>query len=271
MTTQDEIIFIHGMGCGGDVWTPLQARVEARGWRCASPTLLEEDRPVAPPGDGLTRNISLADYISDARSHCDAATARTGRKPVVVGHSMGGLIALALASEGACSKAVCITPAPPAGIANRTLWAVVLYANVLLSGKRDRHHKAWRFGVAHVLLNRVPKSRHQDIYNSMRYEPGQAFVDMMRGLLLERTTFGVPLLLISAGRDRIVPPSVVAATAQHYKTALRHYPKNGHWIIDEPDNERMIADIVHWLGMEPELEDQITALSKHENHVGDEK
>ncbi len=257
MTEKNEIILIHGMGCGGDVWAPMQSALVAKGWRCAAPTLLAAQRPVSLPPSTVAREIALTDYVAETRAHCDAVTVRTGRKPIVIGHSMGGLIAQVLACEGACEKAACITPAPPAAIANRNPWALVLYANVLLSGKLNRYHKAWRFGVSKVLLNCVPKSLHARIYARMRYEPGQIFADMMRGLSVEPSHLAAPMLFVSAGRDRIVSAGVVAATAQHYRkagqrTALRHYQGSGHWIIDEPENEEMIGDIVHWLIKKPQ-------------------
>ncbi|UWR47020.1 lysophospholipase (plasmid) [Phaeobacter inhibens] len=252
MRVQGDIILIHGMGCGGEVWGPMQATLEAQCWRCTAPTLLPAERPVAPAADARPPKVTLTDYIADARSHCEAVAARSRRKPIVIGHSLGGLIALALASEGACSKAVCITPAPPRGIANRTPWSMVLYANVLLSGKQDRYHKAWPFGVSQVLLNNVPNALRAGIYANMRYEPGWVFADMMQGLPLDPSDFAVPLLLVSAGRDRIVPPKVVAATARRYQSALQHYPDHGHWIIDEPDNQTMVEDVLRWLSIEPQ-------------------
>jgi pimeloyl-ACP methyl ester carboxylesterase len=190
--------------------------------------------------------------VAGARAHCEAITRDTGQKPIVIGHSMGGLIAQALACEGSCSSAVFITPVPPAAIVNRSLWALFLFANVLISGKHDRYHKAWKAGVDTVLLNRVPRRDRSNIYSRMRYEPGQVYVDMMQSLPLKKADLAVPALAISAGRDRIVSPKIVRRTADHHhgphhSCDLRHYPAHGHWIIDEPGNHVFVSDVAAWL------------------------
>lgn len=247
-----EIVLLHGMGCGGAVWAPMQASLSAEGWRCSAPTLLEKLRPDVAPARAKAPRLALSDYIADARGHCDDAYGRTGLRPIVIGHSMGGLLAQALVCQGACSRAILITPAPPAAIPHRSLWVPLLFANVLLSGRKDRYHKAWRFGVSRVLLNRVPASRHAEIHAAMRYEPGQVFADMMQGLALEPTSLTAPTLFVSTGHDRAVPPGLVSKTVDFYRTAdhcvaLRHYPAHGHWIIDEPGNKAFMADLLDWL------------------------
>lgn len=251
MTDKGHIVLIHGLGCGGDVWTPMKTAFEVENWRGSAPTLLEDARPLASPKKRVPA-IGLSDYVADAQAHCEAITRNTGQKPIVIGHSMGGLIAQALACEGTCSRAVFITSAPPAAIVNRSPWALFLFANVLISGKRNRHHKAWRIGVDTVLLNRVPRRDRSNIYSRMRYEPGQIYVDMIQGLPLEKADLAVPALAVSAGYDRIVPPKIVGRIADHHhgprhSCDLLHYPAHGHWIIDEPGNHVFVSDVAAWL------------------------
>jgi pimeloyl-ACP methyl ester carboxylesterase len=49
-------------------------------------------------------------------SHLEAVSARLGRKPVVVGHSFGGLLAQILAGRGRAAASVAISPAPFRGV-----------------------------------------------------------------------------------------------------------------------------------------------------------
>lgn len=134
---------IHGLGCGGDVWDNMKAALENNGWSCCAPTLCEMHRPRTQP-PRAAKKIGLSDYIACARAVCSRIERDTGCKPIVIGHSMGGLIAQALAAEAHCSHAILVAPAPPKTVKNPSPWQLWLYANVLLSRRRDRYHKAWQ-------------------------------------------------------------------------------------------------------------------------------
>ena len=114
-------VFIHGMWGTPDVWRNWQPFLEARGWHTISPSLRHHDAPPhAPPPDlGTT---SLADYVADLTHTIEGLP----EKPVVIGHSMGGLLALLLCARGLARAGVLLTPAPDAGviaIRPSNLWA----------------------------------------------------------------------------------------------------------------------------------------------------
>jgi len=85
------ILFYHGVGGAAWSWEPQVRELSAR-----SRVYVWEAR-----GHGLARAVAdagLADYFADAGEALDAVMA-AGDPPVVVGHSMGGLLALAVAAE----------------------------------------------------------------------------------------------------------------------------------------------------------------------------
>jgi pimeloyl-ACP methyl ester carboxylesterase len=69
---------------------------------------------------------SLLDYAADLESLVRGLDA----PPVLLGHSMGGLLALLLAARGLAQAAVLLTPASPAGI-NALTPAVIRSRGVL--------------------------------------------------------------------------------------------------------------------------------------------
>jgi len=86
------ILLLHGVGGGAWSWRPQRAALaashrlyvwEARGHGAAS----------------RVDDAGLADYYVDARQALDAVAAGTGRPAILVGHSMGGLLAIALACD----------------------------------------------------------------------------------------------------------------------------------------------------------------------------
>ena len=85
------ILFLHGVAGGAWSWAPQRAALAAR-FRC----YVFEAR-----GHGLAAAVAdagLGDYFVDAGEALDWVTAHEGT-PCVAGHSMGGLLAMALAAE----------------------------------------------------------------------------------------------------------------------------------------------------------------------------
>jgi pimeloyl-ACP methyl ester carboxylesterase len=193
------------------------------------------------------------DLIDDARRICWEVIRSTGRRPIVIGHSMGGLVAQVLAAGGLCARAALVTPAPCMAVPNRSPWVPWLYANVLLSGRRRGHHRAWRWGIDTALLHRLRPMHRAVVRAAMRWEPAQVLVDMSRGTDIEPSDVAIPLLVVSGGRDRVFPEPVVRRLADLYRAGRPEpleylcFLRNGHWIIDEPDNESFVEALLCWL------------------------
>ena len=68
----------------------------------------------ALPSGTMLGQVSLNDFIDDARQVARWLVERLGR-PIIMGHSMGGLIAQKLGEEGLARALVLLSPAPPRG------------------------------------------------------------------------------------------------------------------------------------------------------------
>jgi pimeloyl-ACP methyl ester carboxylesterase len=89
------IVMIHGMWAGGWVWSNYVPVFEGRGYRCLAPTLRHHDAPSLEPPEALGRT-SLLDYASDLQQEIE----KLDQSPVLMGHSMGGLLAQMLGARG---------------------------------------------------------------------------------------------------------------------------------------------------------------------------
>jgi pimeloyl-ACP methyl ester carboxylesterase len=108
-------VFIHGMFMNPKSWTGWLEFFSKRGFRCH--TLAwpgHEGEPAnlrdAPPP--VLNKLTLGDVIQAHRAFLDTLPS----KPILIGHSVGGLIAQRLLNEGSALAAVAIDPAPPKGI-----------------------------------------------------------------------------------------------------------------------------------------------------------
>ncbi|MGC4013746.1 MAG: alpha/beta fold hydrolase [Luteolibacter sp.] len=106
------IIFIHGMFLNGKSWDNWVRFFEARGYDCEAPSWPYHDGeprnlrsgPPAPLG-GLT--------MEDLIRHYSAIIARLPEKPILIGHSLGGLVAQELMSRHRAAAAVAICSVAP--------------------------------------------------------------------------------------------------------------------------------------------------------------
>lgn len=116
-----DIVFIHGMFMNPKSWTGWVERYSGRGFHCHAVAWPgHEGEPAAlraSPPEVLTR-LTLGDVI---QAHRDFLAA-LARPAVLVGHSVGGLVAQRLLNEGLAAAAVAIDPAPPKGIVT-TKWS----------------------------------------------------------------------------------------------------------------------------------------------------
>jgi pimeloyl-ACP methyl ester carboxylesterase len=107
-----KIIFIHGMFLTGKSWEHWLPRFKKSGYDCTAPSWpLHNGEPAQlraniPPGTGELSLNALVDHFS-------ALAELTGEKPILIGHSLGGLVAQILVSRGLASAAVCISSVAP--------------------------------------------------------------------------------------------------------------------------------------------------------------
>ena len=108
-----EVIFmIHGMWGGSWHWENYKSFLEREGYRCEATTLRFHDVDPKTAPDPRLGTTSLLDYAEDLQQEIQ----RLGAKPIIIGHSMGGLLAQILGSRGLAKALVLLTPASPAGI-----------------------------------------------------------------------------------------------------------------------------------------------------------
>src|SRR4030042_3485272 len=103
------VVMSHGMWCGSWPWDRYAAFLEGRGWRCLRPALRYHDADPRDPPDPRLGRTSILDYAEDLESLVRGLDA----PPVLLGHSMGGLLGLLAAARGLAQAAVLLTPASP--------------------------------------------------------------------------------------------------------------------------------------------------------------
>lgn len=259
------ILMIHGYGMTGQSWAPAAEALREAGYEVETPTLSPGLRTAQAPPPGLAK-LSLADYVAEAGALARAATARGGAKPVIFGHSMGGLIAQKLAENGLASGIVLFAPASPADARGPTrLSAMFTFLNAALTpGAGGKPVRMWKTGFKFGVVNAVPAERHEALYALGVHDSGRVLQDMAypdrdpaRAAHVDAARVDVPVLVLGGGRDRTTPIDDVRLVGRKYEGAdYREYESHGHWLIDEPGSPALYAAVKSWLadkGLGPAL------------------
>src|SRR3954471_24923295 len=108
------VVFIHGLWLLPTSWDRWSALFEDAGYLALKPGWADDAEAVqgahAKPKDFPGKSVrQVADHI-------DAVVRKLNRKPVIIGHSFGGLLAQILAGRGLAAATVAIDPAPFRGV-----------------------------------------------------------------------------------------------------------------------------------------------------------
>jgi pimeloyl-ACP methyl ester carboxylesterase len=250
------ILMIHGLGCGGDAWDVVAPLMASRGWTPYTPTLFPEFRVKENP-TGQLSTLSLNDYVEACKAQALAIEKSTGEEPVLMGHSMGGLLIQKLAEQGIGKAIILITPAPPVDCAVQDLRTLFTFANAVVKGDPKQSYKVWKTGFKYGVLNCVAPDRHDEIYSHALYDSGLVYENLGRPALdihkvgvIDERRIDCPILTIGAIKDRATVIASVRKMAQKYARVggdYKEYDGAAHWIIDEPKTGEMVSDICDWL------------------------
>ena len=164
------ILFVHGYFADATVFTDWLEFFAARGWPAYAVNL--RGRGGARPDVDLGR-ASMSDFVDDA-----AAVARALGAPVVVGHSMGGLIAQQLAARHDVRAAVLLAPAPPRGISVLSPRLLLKQLKHLPAIFMSRLVRPRRDDLKDMVLNRIPAEEQDELLRDLSPDSGRAGRDM---------------------------------------------------------------------------------------------
>jgi pimeloyl-ACP methyl ester carboxylesterase len=251
----DETIFmIHGMWVGPWFWDNYVDLFGQAGYRCVAPTLRFHDMDPAAEPDPRLGATSLLDYAEDLEREIRAL----GTQPIIMGHSMGGLLAQIVGSRGLAKALVLLGPAPPAG--NRML----LHPSVLRSFWSGQ--TKWAFWgkpfrqtfeeAVYSMLHLLPPDEQREAYGRLVYESGRAaseigywFIDPRRAARVEESDVTCPVLVVGASEDRITPAQITRWVARKYSSVstYKQFDNHAHYLVAQPGWPDVAEYVEKWL------------------------
>ncbi len=184
---------------------------------------------------------------------CARVVGDLGRRPIVIGHSMGGLLARMLAAEDLCAAIVLVAPLP-GGRIPAPLGAIPYYAVVAPFVLLGQPFRPWRAAVLRLALHTLPQNEQNDIFAGYVAELGLAYRDLLFGKAkVKRRAVRCPMLVIHGDADRLVPLATARGIADKHKAPLVVIPGHGHWLIAPSLRDDVAGRVLSWLEVDAGL------------------
>lgn len=233
------ILLLHG-ACSQpahlDAW---QAFFAAAGYACMAPAL-----PGHVPDDpGALARLRMKDYLAAVV----AAHAECERPPIVIGHSLGGLLAQQLAAQVDCAAIVLVASLPPGPLPMTALAAphFLPLAPLVLLGRPLR---PTRIGLEMLTLHDLAVAEREEILPDFVHESGRVYRSLVFGLArVDSAAVRCPVLVVHGKSDRLVPLSTGRKLAKRYGAEIVALPGHGHWLIAGSLLETAAAPVLDWI------------------------
>lgn len=250
------ILLIHGTWCNGGNWGEFASEFERRGYKIYAPTNRyhgkAEDIDIWGSAQKVSK-VGLLDYVSDLVELVDEMDS----PPIVMGHSVGALLAQLVAARRQTRGLVLLAPAPTAGMFSFYPSAVWLWGRYMLQWLMGRpmypvSWAAWQ----KLIANALPEDISAEYYASLCAESGTAyrqmifwFADPKKSSRVKYSNVKAPVLVLGGSEDKCTPPGMCRGTAKNYGKDGKYVELEGsdHMMTVGPYLPRTLEEIDTWL------------------------
>lgn len=189
----------------------------------------------------------ISDYVVDLVD----AVRQLPSPPVLIGHSMGGFIIQKYLEGHDAPGAVLLSSPPPAGLLGTALRIArrspLAFAKVNLTLSLLPVIATPQMAREAFFSKDLPENQLRAYWGQMEEESFMAFLDMVALDLPKPANRKTPLLVLGAGRDNMVKPGEIEATARAYNTKAVFIPDVAHNSMLELGWEAVAERILVWL------------------------
>ena len=240
-TGRTPVVFIHGLWLLPSSWDRWAALFEKSGYSAVEPGWPDDPQSVAEAK--AHPEVFAGKTVGQVADHVASIVTRLQKKPAVIGHSFGGLLAQIIAGRGLAAVTVAIDPAPFRGVLPLPISALKS-ASPVLSNPANRSkaipltYEQFRFAFA----NAVSQEEARQLYETFAVPASGAPIFQAAAANLNPWTEAKvdttnpdrgPLLIIDGEKDNTVPWAIANASFKRQKrnpgvTEIKKIAGRGH-------------------------------------------
>jgi pimeloyl-ACP methyl ester carboxylesterase len=235
------VVFIHGLWLLPSSWDNWAQLFEEAGYAAVTPVW--PDDPETVEEARANPDVLAKKSIAQVADHTAEVIGKLNKKPAVMGHSTGGLLAQIIADRGLSATTVAIDPGPFRGVLPLPLSALrsagPVLANPLNRGRAvTLTLDQFKYGWANALSDEEAKQLYETYHVAA---PGVALMQMANANINPFTEAKLdptnpargPLLIIDGEKDHTVPWAIANASYKRQKrnqavTEIKQIPNRGH-------------------------------------------
>lgn len=251
------IVFIHGLFMNNKTWDAWKAFFESKGYTCYAPANPKhEGNPTklrANPPEGL-EDVQFEDWLVNLETLMDSLP----EKPILIGHSFGGLTAQKLVESERAAAAILISSVPPKG--NITFKPSFLRANNkvisrfkgnTLFNPAEEEYKNW---FHYAITNTMTKEQSDLLFEEFAVPESRQTprASLQKIAKIDTRKPHVPLLFLGGLEDVIVPNVLIRKTIKKYTDSnsivdSKFFEGKDHFICGAPGWEEVAHYCMDWL------------------------
>lgn len=246
------IVFIHGMWGTGSFFDDFKKPFEQAGYVCLTPTLRYHDTYAGGTPDVRLSSTSITDFVEDIRKVIAGID-----NPILIGWSLGGLIAEIVASTTSIEKMILLTSAPRHGTNYFRLSMLYMFLPLVVRYKpwQKPYLPPFHF-IARAMFNCLPKAAQAKTYGRFVYDSGRAaaeigfsMFDHKKASAVDLKAISAPVLFAVGKEDHVFTPALARRSAAKYgrPVEVREFEGHGHLMVMEPGWEAVAKDLIGWL------------------------
>ena len=231
---KETIVFVHGMCHGAWCWEEQYIPYfEKLGYHCIAFNL---------PGHEIEGNInrisySIGDYVQALRSVVE----KLNEPPIIIGHSMGGMILQHFLKTGSCKKAVLMSSVPTSGVFMASIRVLFRYPGAIPYLLQRNLVGAFKKYPQLILNKAILTARYA---HRMCAESFSAYLGLLIPVLHKSS---IPILVIGGSKDGLITVREFERTAKHYHAKLSIIEGGSHDLMLDEDYEKSAQAIAKWI------------------------
>lgn len=244
------VVFVHGAFCGGWAFEAFREPFEAAGFESHAPNLPHHER--GADMEALAQ-AGLKDYATAIAAYVRALNA----PPLLVGHSLGGLVVQLVAAQAEVKGLVLLAPSAPWGVPPTTLDEHGNHLGLSLLGDYWRRPIPPDYRVARATtLDRLSHEDARRAFARFVPESGRAVREAMQWWSDASMSsqapvhrIAAPVLGLAGGRDRVNAASTVRRVISRFPDGQAHFhefPEMSHWLVGEPEAGEVAQLTLQW-------------------------